>query len=286
MGLQGVNMAEYSICSNCGNKLKEQWLVCKYCHQARWKRILPYYFGGVAFLTMTLLSLPKLENGVFLCVGAITGLLGVVMLLMGGIATLQGLTVRKVSPATQTAVRSPSAAPAHSSATPAVPDTYVRPPRVDRLGSLSYTRTDEDRIKNIIFNIRQANKEPGWDDLKLQAGHVERGKIPEYTRETIDYLLDEHVPTYEMTLAKLFIEGESKLRSTIIRILGAMGTRNVLPVLEAFATKDPLRVNEDDNFNLTSGGSSGGFSVTWGMPLRELAKEEIQKVKAGLGEGS
>ncbi len=279
-------MAEYSICSNCGNKLKEQWLVCKFCHQARWKRILPYYFGGVAFLTMTLLSLPRWENGVFLCVGAITGLLGAVMLLMGGIATLQGLSVRKVPPATQTTVASPAAAPVRSAAPPAVPDTYVRPPMVDRLGSFSYTITDEDRIKKIIFNIQQANKEPGWDDLNLQAGHVERSKIPDYTRETIDYLLDEHVPTYQTTLAKLFIEGDTKLRRTIIRILGAMGKKNVLPVLEAFAAKDPLRVNEDDEFNLTSGGSSGGFSVTWVMPLRELAKEEIRKVKARLDEGS
>jgi hypothetical protein len=279
-------MAEYSICSNCGNKLKDQWLVCKYCHQARWKRILPYYFGGVAFLTITLLSLSKWENGVFLCIGAITGLLGAVMLLMGGIATLQSLSVRKVSPATQTTVASHATAPVRAAGTTATPDTYVRPPMVDRLGSFSYTTTDEDRIKNIVTNIQRANNEPGWDDLNFQIGHVERGKIPEYTRETIDYLLDEHVPTYDITLAKLFIEGNTRLRKTIIRILGAMGTRNVLPVLEAFAAKDPLRVNEDDEFNLTSGGSSGGFSVTWGMPLRELAKEEIQKVKAVLKAGS
>ena len=156
---------------------------------------------------------------------------------------------------------------------------------VDRLGSFSYTITDEDRIKKIIFNIRQANKEPGWDNLNIQAGHVERGKIPDYTRETIDYLLDEHVPTYQTTLAKLFIEGDTKLRKTIILILGAMETRNVLPVLEAFAAKDPLRVNEDDEYNSTSG-SSAPLSITWVMPLRELAKEEIQKVKARLSERS
>ena len=279
-------MAEYSICSNCGNKLKEQGLVCKYCHQARWKRILPYYFGGVAFLTITLLSLSKWENSVFQCIGALTGLLGAVMLLMGGIATLQSLSVRKVTPTTQASIASVAAAPVRTTSTPAVPDTYVRPPKVDRLGDFSYTRTDQDRIGNIVKNIQRANNEPGWDDLNLQASHVERGKIPDYTRETIDYLLDEHVPTNNTTLAKLFIEGNTKLRKTIILILGAMGTKNVLPVLEAFAAKDPLRVNEDDEFNLVSGGSSGGLSVTWVMPLRELAKEEIQKVKAGLSAGS
>ncbi|MBN2388482.1 MAG: hypothetical protein JXB85_15805 [Anaerolineales bacterium] len=278
-------MAEHSICSNCGNKLKEQWLVCKYCHQARWKRILPYYFGGVAFLTITLLSLPRWENSVFQCIGALTGLLGAVMLLMGGIATLRGLSVRKVTPAPQATSASPAAAPVPTASTPAAPDTYVRPPMVDRIGSFSYTRTDEDRIRNIVYNIQQANHEPGWDNLNLQAGHVERGKIPDYTREIIDYLLDGHVPTHDTTLAKLFKEGEPKLRETIIRILGAMGTENSLTTLEAFAAKDPLQVNEDDQYNSTSG-SSAPLSVTWGMPLRELAKEEIQKVKAGLKAGS
>jgi len=278
-------MAEYSICSNCGNKLKEQWLVCKFCHQARWKRILPYYFGGVGFLTITLLSLPKWENGVFLCVGAIFGLLGAIMLLMGVIATLQSLSVRKVLPATQAAVAPPAAAPVHTAGTSASPDAYVSPPMVDRLGSLSYTRTDEDRIKKIVFNIHQANNEPGWYDLNLQAGHVERGKIPVYTRETIDYLLDEHVPTNNTTLAKLFKEGNPRLRETIIRILGAMGTEHALFMLEAFAKNDPLRVNEDDEYNSTSG-SSAPLSTTWVMPLRELAKEEIQKVKARLKAGS
>ena len=94
-------MAEYSICSNCGNKLKEQWLVCKHCHQARWRRIIPYYIGGVSFQCILLVSLSRWDNGVFLCTGSIFGLLGVIMLLIGGIATLQGLTVRKNLPAIQ-----------------------------------------------------------------------------------------------------------------------------------------------------------------------------------------
>lgn len=275
-------MAEYSICSNCGNKLKDQWLVCKFCHQARWKRILPYYFGGVGFLTITLLSLPNWENGIFLCGGAIFGLLGAIMLMIGVFATLRGLSVRRVLPATQAAVPPPAAAPVRTAGTPAAPEAYVSPPMVDRLGSLSYTRTDEDRIKKIVFNIQQANNEPGWFDLNLQAGHVERGKIPACTRETIDYLLDEHVPTLNTTLAKLFKEGNPRLRETIIRILGAIGTEQALFLLEQFASKDPLRVNEDDEYNSTSG-SSAALSITWVMPLRELAKEEIQKVKARSG---
>ncbi len=156
---------------------------------------------------------------------------------------------------------------------------------VDRLGSLSYTRTDEDRIKKIVFNIQQANNEPGWFDLKIQSGHVERGKIPDYTRETMDYLMDEHVPTHNTTLAKLFKEGNPRLRETIIRILGAMGTEHALFMLEEFAAKDPLRVNEDDEYNSTSG-PSAPLSFTWVMPLRELAKEEIQNAKARLKAGS
>jgi len=272
-------MAEYSICSNCGNKLKDQWLVCKFCHQARWKRILPYYFGGVGFLTITLLSLPKWENGIFLCAGGIFGLLGAIMLLIGVIATLQSLSVRRVLPTTQAAAAPPAAAPVGTAGTPAAPEATVLPPMVDRLGSLSYTTTDEDRIKKIVFNIQQANNEPGWYDLNLQAGHVERGKIPDYTRETIDYLMDEHVPTHNTTLTRLFKEGNPRLRETIIRILGAMGTEHALFLLQEFASKDPMRVNEDDEYNSTSG-SSAPLSTTWVMPLRELAKEEIQKVKA------
>ena len=272
-------MAEISICSNCGNKLKDQWLVCQTCHQARWRRILPYYFGGAASLAIALWSLPQgEENAVLLCIGGISVLLGAVMLLIGGGATLRGLTVRKTSSPTRTTVATPAIAPMRAANAAASPGTTVLPPMVNRLGS--FVGTDEQKILKIDFNIQCANREPGWDQLNIQPGQADRAKIPDHIRETIDYLLDEHKLTHDTTLARLFKLGSAKLRETIIRILGAMGTKEVLPMLEEFAAKDPLQVNEDEEYNLTSS-SSSPLSVTWGMPLRNLAKEEIQRVLNG-----
>lgn len=253
--------------------------MCKFCHQARWKVILPYYFGGVGGLVIALLLIGWWDNMVFACGSAIAGFLGGIMLLIAVIATLSGLTVRKVpAGAAAPVIRPAQVAPSGAPPVPATP--YIRPPMVDRLGS--FVGTDEARIRKIDNFIRMANNEPGWEQLGLLPGMVERGNIPENTRETIDYLLDEHVPTYKLTLEHLFTLGKRELRETIIRILGAMGTENVLPVLNAFASQDPLRINEDDDYNATSG-PSAPLSVTWGMPLRDLAKKEMQEVKARLG---
>jgi tetratricopeptide (TPR) repeat protein len=102
-------MAEKPICSNCGNVLKDSWLVCKFCHQARWKRITPYYVWGAVFLvfagwsiTQKVFPPPDPENFISLFlpgVAVIFGIIGVVMLMMAVIATLRGLTVRKMPPA-------------------------------------------------------------------------------------------------------------------------------------------------------------------------------------------
>lgn len=98
-------MADKPVCSNCGNVLKDQWLVCKFCRQARWKMIIPYYAWGAVFLVFAWWSLTK--KGVTLTgsdnlftlllpiLGAIFGLIGAVMLLIALIATLRGLSVRK-----------------------------------------------------------------------------------------------------------------------------------------------------------------------------------------------
>jgi len=100
-------MAERSICSNCGNTLKGNWLVCKYCHQARWKMIMPYYVWGIVFLAgvwwlvqskiTEALNSTDLSGLLIIIATATFSILGVVMLLMALIATLRGLFVKKVS---------------------------------------------------------------------------------------------------------------------------------------------------------------------------------------------
>lgn len=98
-------MSEKSVCSNCGKNMKDQWLVCKNCHQARWKMIQPYYIWGIIFLvfawwavTQKIYPISTSENIITLMlpiVGVIFGLISIVMLLMAIIATLRGLTVKK-----------------------------------------------------------------------------------------------------------------------------------------------------------------------------------------------
>lgn len=100
-------MANKSTCSNCGNKLKDQWLVCKYCNQARWKMIIPYFAWGAVFLvgawwamTHRMTESAGSDNFIILMVpilATIFGIIGVVMLAMALAATLRGLSVRKVT---------------------------------------------------------------------------------------------------------------------------------------------------------------------------------------------
>lgn len=96
-------MADKSTCSNCGNVLKDQWLVCKFCHQARWKLITPYYIWGASFmvgawwsLTHKLSASDNLFTLLLPVIGSCFVVIGAVMLLMALIATLRGLSVRKV----------------------------------------------------------------------------------------------------------------------------------------------------------------------------------------------
>lgn len=100
-------MAEKSICSNCGNTLVDRWLVCKFCHQARWKMIMPYYVWGIAFLVVVwwlvrnkisdALNSTDLPGLLLIVVTTTFAILGVVMLLMALIATLRGMFVKKVT---------------------------------------------------------------------------------------------------------------------------------------------------------------------------------------------
>jgi hypothetical protein len=99
-------MSEKSVCSNCGKSMKDNWLVCKYCHQARWKMIRPYFVWGIIFFlfswwafTQKIFPISRSENIVTLLLpifGVTFGIISIVMLLMAIIASLRGLTVRKI----------------------------------------------------------------------------------------------------------------------------------------------------------------------------------------------
>ena len=101
----GGRMAGNSVCSNCGNELKAQWLVCKNCHQARWNLITPYFIWGALFVVFAWWALAQkilpytgsdnLFTLMLPVVGSIFGVIGVVMLLIGIIAALRGMSVRK-----------------------------------------------------------------------------------------------------------------------------------------------------------------------------------------------
>jgi hypothetical protein len=244
---------------------------------------VPYYFGGIAALATALLCIIWRDNAIFLCGAALAAFLGLLMLLIGGIATLQGLTVRKSQPASQRATASPVPASSHTATAPQKSVEPVLPLIIRRLDNF-VPGSDEAIIKEIDWKIFSANQEVGWEQLGLLPGKVDQARIPFNTRYVIGYLLEDHKLTHDTTIAHLFEKGNRKLRETVIRILGAMGTEQVLLMLEAFAAKDPLQVNEDDQYNAISG-PSAPLSITWGWPLRELAREEIQKVK-GLAAGS
>ena len=98
-------MADQLICSNCGNTLKGNRLVCKFCHQARWKMIIPYFAWGAVFLVFAWWSLTQMggintgsDNPFTLLLpilGVTFGIIGVLMLLIALISTLRGLSVRR-----------------------------------------------------------------------------------------------------------------------------------------------------------------------------------------------
>jgi len=99
-------MADKSTCSNCGLPLKRSWLVCRSCHQARWKLIFPYYLWGAVFLAGSYWAitkkLPKTLDTtdpislILPILSVIILIIGVVMLMIAFMATLRGLAVRKV----------------------------------------------------------------------------------------------------------------------------------------------------------------------------------------------
>ena len=266
-------------CSRCGENLKDHWLVCKHCHQPRWNIIAKYFIYGGAALAVAFAIIVLDKNQNLACAAAILAASGVLLLSIAVVGTLLGLTAKKEGKGQQSAAVK-AAITSLETPTTTASNPVVLPVFVDRLGS--FIGSDEMRISNIDSHIRGANHEPQWEQLALVSGQVERGQIPLHMRETIDTLVDLHVPTSKLTFEHLLKLGDEKLRETIIRILGAMGTENVLPVLQAFANRDPLRVNEDDEYNSTTGPYEP-LSISWVMPLRKLAEKQLGLVKTRLG---
>jgi hypothetical protein len=101
----GGDMANPTTCPGCGQALQENWLNCKHCGKAIWPRINPYLIGGAIFSVFGawgLLSKAQFTNPAFgslltaflPIVGAVFGLIGIVMLIMALVAVLRGTSAK------------------------------------------------------------------------------------------------------------------------------------------------------------------------------------------------
>lgn len=269
-------MAAKSTCNNCGRALERSWLVCRYCNQARWNRIIPNFIWGGVFLVFafwavkskTVFDFPgvgDMLSTLLPIAGVVLGIIGVVLLMMALVAVLRGLGVKKVKPA----------APLHDNTPKDISDIKMVIP----LSGGVLAAMDETILRNIDDHIRYANNEKDWNLQGLIPGEENRAAIPYNTRSIIDHLLVDHPLTSATTLAHLFKLGNDGLRERIIRVLGVMGTKEVLPMLEKFASSDPFRRTyyRDDAGNMTYADNSD-----YEYPLRILANEEIHKIRSGV----
>ncbi|HNR02576.1 MAG TPA: hypothetical protein PKK59_08580 [Anaerolineaceae bacterium] len=276
-------MAGNSTCTNCGRSLKENWLVCHYCKQARWNRISPYFIWGAVFTafafwaveTKTEFTFPgfgDLLKALLPILGVTFGIIGVVMLMMALVAALRGLGVKRVKPV------APQAAPAQTSAVQKQPADISSIKMVIPLSGGVLPGVDDTILRSIDDHIRYANAEKDWNLRALIPGQENRSAIPYNTRSIIDHLLVDHKLTSETTLSHLFKLGDDGLRERIIRVLGVMGSQEVLPVLEKFARSDPFRKTYylDNNGNMTYADNSD-----FEYPLRDLAQAELERIRSG-----
>lgn len=276
-------MAENANCSNCGRPVKESWLVCHYCNQARWNRITPYFLWGAGFIVFAFWAVPAKTEFTFpvfgdlltalLPIAGVTfGIIGVVMLMMALVAALRGLGVKKVKPVP------PPATPAGVSGVPNKPADISEIKMVIPLTGGVLPGVDDTILRSIDDHIRYANAEKDWNYKGIGQGQVNRAEIPFNTRSILDHLLVDHPLTSETTLTHLFKLGEDGLRERFISVLGAMGTEEVVPMLEKFASRDPFRKTyyRDDDGNITYADNSD-----YEYPLRDLAQEKLRKMRAG-----
>ena len=259
-------MAEMVICSNCKKQMKNSRLVCKNCHQARWRMILPYYLGGVGGLMIAAYSLSR-QDSIFTCIAAIAGFLGAVMLLMAIIPTLIGLSVKKFGgtsrPVFTPTVQKTSAAP---------PAAGVRPP-LPLPFDYSRMSMDINSARGEVNELRQ-----------LSGQAINHLFLPIYTRKTIDYLLNPDVQERETALGYLLKNGSLELRQLIVKILGAIEKPGILQALAYIAEHDPK--TDDREIPDPSNAQLDYYDrerETF-YPVREAAQKEIEriKVKGGL----
>jgi ribosomal protein L40E len=239
-------MTAQSICSNCGNTVKDRWLVCKFCHQARWKLITPYFAWGAVFLVGAWWLLTKKVStsagsdnpSTFLLpgIGAIFGMIGAVMLLMALLATLRGLKVRKVSTLPlrvsspdwhTTAPGSPAGAGAIKLNTPA-----AKPSIPDAAPPVSF------EIQQMQQELRDAHQEIGQlQEMSSWLGSI--NLLPRNIAKIIRYLMNTDERNREAAIASLLNFGSPGLRQWVVKILGAAKEKESLPALTAISERDP-----------------------------------------------
>ncbi len=271
-----------STCTNCGHSINNSCLVCRFCNQARWDRIFPNLLWGAIFTgfafwaveSKTVFKFPgfaELLTTMLPVAGVFFGVIGVVMLVMALFAALRGFFVRKVEPATR-------ASPVQPASPPAKPKDISDIKMVIHLTGGVLPVVDDTILRSIDDHIRYANNEKDWNILELIPGQENRAAIPFNTLSIIDHLLVDHALTSETTLAHLFKLGDDGLRERMIRVLGTMGTPDVLPVLEKFASRDPFRkaFYRDNDGNFTYADNSD-----YEYPLRDLAQAELRKIMLG-----
>jgi predicted secreted protein len=257
----GGKMAEMVICSNCKKMLKNSQLVCKNCHQARWRMILPYYFGGIAGLVIAAYSLFR-QDSFFTCIAAIAGFLGAVMLLMALIPTLIGLTVKKAGgtsrPVSTLPVQRAAAAPPPAVAQPPVPLPF------------DYARMSMD-INSAQGEVKELRS------LTSQA--INQILLPYYLRKTIDYLLNPDQNDREIALGYLLKNGTLELRQLIVKILAAIEKPGTLQALAYIAEHDPKTDDREIPDPSNAGLDYYDRERETFYPVREAAQKEIESLK-------
>lgn len=276
-------MADKSICSNCGNVLKDQWLVCKFCHQARWKRITPYFAWGAVFLVgawwalthkvSTSAGSDSLFTLMLPVFSVIFAIIGAVMLLMALIATLRGLSVRKVT----TPLQAGSA-----------PDWRITPPSSPSgvIASNLKTPAINPSIPNaappIYFEIRQVQQD--FRDAEQEFGQLANmssllgsiNLLPDHINKTIHYLMNKDVENRQVAITHFLKFSSPELRRWIVKILGAIKEQESLPALIAISESDPYSEEREIPDPLNASLDYYDRERETVYPIREAALTEIK----------
>ena len=277
-------MADKSICSNCGNTLKDQWLVCKYCNQARWKMITPYFAWGVVFVVGAWWSMTHWttasagsDNFIVLMVpisATVFGIIGVVMLAMALVATLRGLSVRKVTTPFQAGSRSvwPTPTPGSPAGKGAI--NLTTPPVAPTI--LKAAPPVYFDISQIVQELRAAHQElnhlPG---MSSWLGSI--NLLPNNIEKTIRYLMNTNERDRETAFGYFFKFGSVELRRWIVKILGATEQKESLLALTVISERDPYSEEREIPDPANAGLDYYDRNLETIYPIREAALAEIKR---------